>query len=121
MEAAAEDPSSELDTLVRALSEMAKPYGYVVGVIPGFGMMPAFRIRKPGGRWLAVMCEARSEGGDSFPDKESIAEVLVLKYGSMPAWDAYFFCEREILRFQGGSPEELTLKAAGVRAALYAR
>ena len=121
METAEEDPSAALDMLVGALSEMAKPYGYVVEALLDPGMLPAFGIRKPGGECLASMCETEPEG-DFFPDEESEKAALVSNYGSRPAWDAYFFCSWEVLRFPGGSPEELALKAAaGVKAALYMR
>lgn len=115
------DPSAELGILVGALSEMAKPYGYVVGTLLGPDTMPAIGIKKPGGKWLASMCTARPEDGSfSFPDKESEKAALVSKYGSRPAWYAHFFCNWEVLRFPGGSPEELALKAAaGVKAVLY--
>jgi len=117
---AAEDPFIALGMLVEALSEMAKPYGYVVGTLLDPDM-PAFGIRKPGGEWLASMCAARpADGSFSFPDEKSGAAALVSKYGSRPEWDAYFFSSWEMLRFPGGSPEELALKAAaGVKAALY--
>lgn len=141
----AEDPFAELDMLVEALSEMAKPYGYVVEALSGTNELPALGIRKPGGEWLDMICAARPEGGDSFffPDKESGAAALVSKYGSRLSWDTYFFAGRETrlpggspeelkpdrrslkmveLRFPGGSPEELSLKAAaGVRAVLVSR
>lgn len=114
-----EDPSAALGTLAGALSEMAKPYGYVVEALLDPGMLPALGIRKPGGGWLASMCETEPEG-DFFPDEESEKAALVSNYGSRPAWDAHFFCSWETLRFPGGSPEELALKAAaGVKAALY--
>ena len=114
------DPSAELGALVEALSEMAKPLGYVVEALPGPDMMPALGIRKPGGKWLASMCVTYPEGGGFiFPDEESGKAALVSKYGSRPSWDAYFFCSWEVLRFPGGTPEELALKAAaGVKAAL---
>lgn len=109
--------------LVGALSEMAKPLGYVVEALPGPDMMPALGIRRPGdeGKWLASMCVARPEGGGFvFPDEDSGKAALVSKYGSRPSWDAYFFASWETLRFPGGSPEELALKAAaGVRAVPY--
>lgn len=72
------DPSAELGMLVEALSEMAKPLGYVVEEMRGTGIMPSLGIRKPGGEWLASMCTV------AFPDEESTAEALVLKYGSKP-------------------------------------
>lgn len=119
----AEDPSAALGALEGALSEMAKPYGYVVEALPGLDVMPALGIRRPGGEWLASMCATLPEGDRfSFPDKASGAAALVSKYGSRSSWNAYFYAGREALRFPGGSPEELALKAAaGVRAALYAR
>lgn len=115
------DPLAELDALVKALSEMAKPLGCEVKALSGLDMMmPALGVRKSGGEWLASMCATRPEGGGfSFPDRESEAAALVSKYASKPAWDAYFFASWETLRFPGGSPEELALKAAaGVRAVL---
>lgn len=120
---ASEDPFAELGMLVEALSEMAKPYGYVVETLSDPDMMPALGIRKPGGEWLASMCAARpSDGSFSFPNEKSEAAALVSKYGSRPEWDAYFFSSWETLRFPGGSPQELALKAAaGVQAALYMR
>ena len=112
---AAGDLSAELGVLVEALSEMAKPWGYVVGVTSNSGAMPSLGIRKPGGEWLASMCAVVV-----FPGGESAAEALVLKYGSRPSWDAHFYADWKTLRFPGGSPEELALKAAaGVKAALY--
>ena len=117
-----EDPFAALDMLVEALSEMAKPYGYVVEALLNSGALPALAVRRPDGEWLASMCAARPENDFFFPDFSSGAAALVSKYGSRPAWDAYFFCEREVLRFPGGSPEELALKAAaGVRAVLISR
>ena len=106
--------------LVEALSEVAKPYGYVVETLSGPDMMLALGIRKPGGEWLASMCAARpTDGSFSFPDEKSGAAALVSKYGSRPEWDAHFYSSRETLRFPGGSPEELALKAAaGVCAVL---
>ena len=120
---AAEDPFAELDTLVRALSEIAKPHGYVVEALLDPGAAPALYIRSLGGEWLAPLCEVRPEDGSiSFPDRKSEAAALVSKYASKPAWNVYFFCEREALRFPGGSPEELALKAAaGVRANVLSR
>lgn len=117
---ALEDPFAELGMLVEALSEMAKPYGYVVETLSDPDMMPALGIRKPGGEWLASMCVTyRKDGGFLFPDEKSGAVALVSKYGSRPSWDACFFCSWEALRFPGGSPEELSLKAAaGVKAVL---
>lgn len=116
-----EDPSAALDTLVGALSEMAKPYGYVVEALLDPGMLPALGIRKPGGECLASMCDTEPEG-DFFPDEESEKAALVSNYGSRPSWDAYFYCSWEVLRFPGGPLEELALKAAaGVKAALYMR
>lgn len=111
------DPSARLGVLVEALSEMAKPLGYVVEVLKGAGMMPALGIRKPGGEWLASMCTVVV-----FPGGESAAEALVLKYGSKPEWNAHFYADGKILRFPGGSPEELALKAAaGVCAVLVSQ
>lgn len=117
------DPFAALDMLVGALSEMVKPYGYVVETLSDPNMMPALGIRKPGGECLASMCEVCPEDGSFFfPDEKSKAAALVSKYGSRPVWDAYFFSSWETLRFPGGSPEELALKAAaGVQAALYMR
>jgi hypothetical protein len=121
---ASEDPFAELGMLVEALSEMAKPYGYVVETLSDPDMMPALAlvIRKPGGEWLASMCAVVEGDGFSFPDEKSKAAALVSRYGSRPEWDAYFFYSWETLRFPGGSPEELALKAAaGIKAALYMR
>lgn len=116
----AEDPDAGLGALVEALSEMAKPYGYVVGTLSDFSTI-ALGIRRPGGEWLASMCAVVSPRGFAFPGAETAAEALVSKYGSRPSWDARFFRERgKMLRFPGGSPEELALKAAaGVEAVLY--
>ena len=122
METAEEDPIAELGTLVRALSEMAKPWEYVVEALPDLAMMPVLGIRKPGGEWLATMCTVMRTryGSFFFPDEKSGAAALVSKYMSRSSWNAYFFCSREALRFPGGSPEELALKAAaGVKAVLY--
>jgi len=113
------DPLAELDALAKALSEMAKPLGYAVEAQLGPGMAPALGVRKPGGEgvWLAPVCSVMLP---SFQDEESAAAALVSRYGSRPSWDAYFFASWEaLLRFPGGSPEELALKAAaGVRAVL---
>ena len=125
-----ENPGKSLDVLIQALSEMAKPYGYVVEALhdsgatvalPNTGTMTALGIKRPGGEWLASMCATYPEnGGFYFPGKRSAAAALVSKYGSRPAWDAHFFRGRKMLRFPGGSPEELALKAAaGVEAVLY--
>lgn len=105
---ASEDPFAELGMLIEALSEMAKPYGYVVETLSDPDMTPAPGIRKP--------------GGFSFPDEKSEAAALASKYGSRPERDAYFFSGWETPRFPGGSPEELAPKAAaGIKAALYMR
>lgn len=71
---------------------------------------------------MAWMCVTYPKGGLSFPDRKSAAAALVSNYESRPAWDAQFFSSWGALRFPGGSPEELALKAAvGVKAALYTR
>ena len=117
-----EDSITELGTLVEALSEMAKPLGYVVEALPDLNMMPVLGIRKPGGEWLATMCMVMRAryGSFFFPDEKSGAAALISKYRSRPSWNAYFFYGREALRFPGGSPEELALKAAaGIKAVLY--
>lgn len=115
-----EDPDAALGMLVGALSEMAKPYGYVVETMSDFNTI-ALGIRRPGGEWLASMCVVFSRRGFAFPSEESAAEALVSRYGSKPAWDAYFFASREALRFPGGSPEELALKAAAGWTAAFVR
>ena len=122
METAEEDSITELGTLVEALSEMAKPWGYVVEALPDLAMMPVLGIRKPGGEWLATMCTVMRAryGSFFFPDEKSGAAALISKYRSKPSWNAFFFCGREALCFPGGSPEELALKAAtGIKAVLY--
>ena len=125
-----EDPLTALDILVRALSEMAKPCGYLVqanldsGIRPALldsGIRPALlNIRRPDGERIATMCVTYPKGsGFSFPDRKTAAAALVSNYESCPAWDAQFFDNWEGLRFPGGSPEELALKAAvGIKAVL---
>ena len=123
METAEEDPFAALDILVRALSEMAKPYGYVVEAALDLCAPPALNIKRPDGEWMAMMC-IMFPGSicPSFLDKKSVAAALVSKYRSRPEWDANFFTSWEGLRFPGGSPEELALKAAvGVKAVLRSR
>ena len=118
-----EDPFAALDTLVRALSEMAKPYGYVVSASLDFCAPPALDIKRLDGEWMASMCIMFPENICSpFLNKKSAAAALVSKYRSRSEWDANFFASWEGLRFPGGSPEELALKAAvGVKAASYTR
>lgn len=123
METAEEDPFAALDILVKALSEMAKPYGYVVEAALDPRAPPALNIKRPDGEWMAMMC-IMFPGNVcySFLDKKSVAAALVSKYRSRPEWDANFFTSWEGLRFPGGSPEELALKAAvGVKAVLHSR
>ena len=123
METAEEDPFAALDILVRALSEMAKPYGYVVEAALDLCAPPALNIKRPDGELMAMMC-IMFPGNicPSFLDKKSVAAALVSKYRSRPEWDANFFTSWEGLRFPGGSPEELALKAAvGVKAVLRSR
>ena len=119
-----------VNMLVRALSEMAKPCGYFVQADLDSSIRPALldpsirpallNIRRPDGKWMASMCVTYPKGsGFSFPDRKSAAAALVSNYESRPAWDAQFFNSWEALRFPGGSPEELALKAAvGVKAVL---
>ena len=123
-----EDPLTALDTLIRALSEMAKPCGYVVEANLDSSIRPALldpsirpallNIRRPDGKWVAMLCVTYPKGsGFSFPDRKSAAAALVSNYESRPAWDAQFFDSWEALRFPGGSPEEMALKAAaGIKA-----
>ena len=118
METAEEDPFAALDILVRALSEM--PYGYVVDAALDPRAPPALNIKRPDGECMAMMC-IMFPGNIclSFLDKKSVAAALVSKYRSRPEWDANFFTSWEGLRFPGGSPEELALKAAaGIKAVL---
>ena len=119
--AAEEDPLAEIDILVKALSEMAKPFGYVVEAALGFCAPPALDVRRPDGEWMASMCITRPKGiSFSFPDRKYAAAALVSNYRSRHEWDTIFFPGREGLRFPGGSPEELALKAAvGVKAVLH--
>lgn len=56
METAEEDPFAALDILVKALSEMAKPYGYVVEAALDFCAPPALNIKRPDGELMAMMC-----------------------------------------------------------------
>lgn len=123
METAEEDPFAALDILVKALSEMAKPYGYVVDAALDPRAPPALNIKRPDGECMAMMCIMFPGNICSpFLNKKSVAAALVLKYRSRPEWDANFFTSREGLRFPGGSPEELALKAAvGVKAVLHSR
>ena len=51
-----EDPFIALDILVKALSEMAKPYGYVVEAALDFCAPPAMNIKRPDGELMAMMC-----------------------------------------------------------------
>ena len=69
------------------------------------------------------MCVTYPKGsGFSFPDKKSAAAALVSNYESRPARDAQFFNSWDALRFPGGSPEEMALKAAaGIKAVLRSR
>ena len=123
METSEEDPFAALDILVKALSEMAKPYGYVVEAALDPCAPPALNIKRPDGERMAMMC-IMFPGNiwPPFPDKKSVAAALVSKYRSRPEWDANFFTSWEGLRFPGGSPEELALKAAvGVKAVLHSR
>ena len=128
METAEEDPFAALNTLVRALSEMAKPHGYLVQANLDSSIRPALldpsirpallNIRRPDGERMASMCVTYPKGsGFSFPDRKAAAAALVSNYESRPAWDAQFFDNWEALRFPGGSPEEMSLKAAiGIKA-----
>ena len=130
METAEEDPFAALDILVKALSEMAKPCGYLVQAnldpsIRSALLDPSIRpallnIRRPDGEWIASMCVTYPKGCClSFPDRKTAAAALVSNYESRPAWDAQFFDKWEGLRFPGGSPEEMALKAAaGIKAVL---
>ena len=118
-----EDPIAELGVLVGALSEMAEPYGYVVEAI--LDRCTALGIKRLGGERLSPLCLTFPKSGglffpdEKFPDEGSAAAALVSKYGSRPAWDASLPDRWETLRFPGGSPEELALKAAaGVKAVL---
>ena len=116
-----EDPLTALDILVKALSEMAKPCGYLVQANLDPSIRPALlNIRRPDGERIATMCVTYPKGsGFSFPDRKTAAAALVSNYESRPAWDAQFFDNWEGLRFPGGSPEELALKAAvGIKAVL---
>ena len=128
METAEEDPFAALDTLVRALSEMAKPCGYLVQANLDSSVRPALldpsirpallNIRRPDGERMASMCVTYPKGCClSFPDRKAAAAALVSNYESRPAWDAQFFDKWEGLRVPGGSPEEMSLKAAiGIKA-----
>ena len=51
-----EDPFAALDMLVKALSEMAKPYGYVVSASLDFCAPPALDIKRLDGEWMASIC-----------------------------------------------------------------
>jgi len=115
------DPLAELDTLVKALSEMAEPHGYAVEA--ALDRCTALGIKKFGSERLSALCLTfpKSDGllfpGREFPDEGSSAAALVSEYGSRPAWEASIPDRWKTLRFPGGSPEELALKAAaGVKA-----
>ena len=117
-----EDPLIELNMLVEALSEMAKPHGYIVKAHLSLGSLPALDIKRLDGKWVATMCITHppDDCSFSFLDKKSAAAALVSKYKSNSTWEAQFFSSWEVLRFPGGSPAELSLKAAaGVKAVLY--
>lgn len=111
-----ENPVSELDTLVQALSEMAAPYGYAVEFFFRPGLRASLRAKTSSGDWTISICQTAGV----FIDEKSAAEALVSMYGGRKRWSAYFYKSRDALSFPGGSPEELARKAAaGVKAALY--
>ena len=120
METSEEDPITELDILVKALSEMVKPYEYVVSASLDFCAPPALDIKSLDGEWIASMCVIYPKDiSFTFPNKKSTAAALISNYESSLTWDAQFFNNWKVLRFPGGSPAEMALKAAiGIKAIL---
>ena len=109
-------PRRALDRIGRladTLSETAAPFGYKIAVVSDHWefCLCVFDEKKTR---AATLCAAPL--GDS---EESSAEALLRKYESKNFWTAFFYEGYAGLTFQGGSLEEIELKAAvGVKALL---